>query len=255
MAPRVKRGRPVIAFFDFPDVFEDFYPHYGVDQQAFATQWMDTAVHGWLVLVQREVGDVIWYVLTLAPEMAEARHARVGCRVKFLRSSWLHRSMWRAFYLPRAAWRWRGAYRAYALLASYAALASWPFLRALRQDRPDVFFVASYSSGRFDVLLLLARVLRVPLVALHTGGTPDGYLGRFVRRFTIRRQTGSFPPGKPNSKCSSTATVFDETAFRCSAQESIPRYSDRSREPRRVARPDWIPHAATSCSWAGWTTA
>jgi hypothetical protein len=34
-----KRDRPVIAFFDYPDVFEDFYPHYGVDQRSFATQW------------------------------------------------------------------------------------------------------------------------------------------------------------------------------------------------------------------------
>jgi hypothetical protein len=32
------RERPLIAFFDYPDVFEDFYPHYGVDQRAFATR-------------------------------------------------------------------------------------------------------------------------------------------------------------------------------------------------------------------------
>lgn len=25
------RQRPLIAFFDYPDVFEDFYPHYGVN--------------------------------------------------------------------------------------------------------------------------------------------------------------------------------------------------------------------------------
>lgn len=29
--------RPLIAFFDYHDVFEDFYPHYGVDQHSFST--------------------------------------------------------------------------------------------------------------------------------------------------------------------------------------------------------------------------
>src|SRR5262245_26923620 len=114
MLPRRPRARPLIAFLDFPDVFEDFYSHYGVDQHSFATQWTDTAVHGWLALVQREIGDVIWYVFSLNPKFVEAQHERIGCRVKFLSSSWLHRVMWRAFYLPQAAWRWRRAYRAYA---------------------------------------------------------------------------------------------------------------------------------------------
>ena len=49
----IPRERPLIAFFDFPDVFEDFYPHYGVNQQAFATTWADTANHAWLALVQK----------------------------------------------------------------------------------------------------------------------------------------------------------------------------------------------------------
>ena len=195
-----KRDRPLIAFFDYPDVFEDFYPHYGVDQRKFATEWMDTAVHEWVALVQREIGDVIWYVFSLAPQLSEARHERLGCRVKFLPSSWLHRCLWRAFYLPKAAWRWRGAYRAYALVASYVALASWPFLQTLRRDRPDVFFIASYSSGRFDMLILIARLLRVPLLVLHTGGTPDGYLGRFVKRWTIPRSNWIFPSGQSELK-------------------------------------------------------
>jgi len=195
-----KRDRPLIAFFDYPDVFEDFYPHYGIDQRSFATQWMNTAVHEWLALVQREIGDVVWYVFSLAPQLSEARHERVGCTVRFLLSSWLHRCLWRAFYLPKNAWRWRGAYRAYALVASYVALMSWPFLRALRRERPDVFFVASYSSGRFDVLILIARLLRVPVLVLHTGGTPDGYLGRFAKRFTIPRSDWIFPSGQGELK-------------------------------------------------------
>lgn len=99
------RNRPRIAFFDFHDVFEEFYPHYGVDQQAFATHWSDTANHAWLSLVQREIGDVVWYMFALTPELSQARHEVVGCQVKFLPSPWLHRYLWRTFYLSRFAWR------------------------------------------------------------------------------------------------------------------------------------------------------
>jgi hypothetical protein len=53
------RERPLIAFFDYPDVFEDFYPHYGVDQYNFATRWAATGSHAFLSLLQHEVGDVI----------------------------------------------------------------------------------------------------------------------------------------------------------------------------------------------------
>ena len=41
--PQPNGRRPHIAFFDYPDVFEDFYPHYGVTQEAFAKTWRNTA--------------------------------------------------------------------------------------------------------------------------------------------------------------------------------------------------------------------
>lgn len=189
------RQRPLIAFFDYPDVFEDFYPHYGVDQQNFATCWADTANHEWLALVQRDIGDVIWYVNSLSPELSEARHEVVGCRIRFLTSSWLHRQLWRLFYLPRAAWRWRCAYRAYATVASYIALASRSFIRALKHDQPDIFFVQDYASGRFDVLLLVARILGVPLITFHSGSLPEQYIGRLAKRWTIPRADWIFPSG------------------------------------------------------------
>src|SRR5262245_2263053 len=161
----MSEGRRRIAFFDYPDVFEDFYPHYAVDQTAFATRWAGTGNHAFLSLLQREVGDVVWYAFSIAPELQEARHEIVGCRVKMLPSSWLHRRLWRAFYLPRMSWRWRGtAYPLYAWAASYASLASSQFFRTLKRDRPQVLFLQDYASGRYDVLVMIARMLGVPLI-------------------------------------------------------------------------------------------
>ncbi len=177
--------RPRIAFFGYHDVFEDFYPHYGVDQKTFATRWVGTGNHAFASLLQREIGDVTWYSFSLAPELEEARHEVVGCRVKMLRSSWLHRCLWRAFYLLPVAWRWHRAYPAYAAVASYLALASWPFIRTLERDRPDAFFVQDYATGRYDTLVLIARAFGVPLIAYHSGSSPDHYAGRWAKRWTI----------------------------------------------------------------------
>ncbi len=182
-----RRGRPLIAYFDFPDVFEDFYTHYDIEQKEFATRWANTASHTFLSLLQRDVGDVVWYAFSLKPEICETRHEVVGCRVKMLPSSWLHRRLWRLFYLPRAAWRWQRAYPFYATVASYVSLFSTKFLRTLAADRPDFFFVQDYATGRFDMLVMLARILGVPLVTRHTGSVPEEYLGRAAKRWTIRR--------------------------------------------------------------------
>jgi glycosyltransferase involved in cell wall biosynthesis len=185
-----RRERPLIAFFDYPIVFDDFYPEYGVDQRTFATRWAATGNHAFLTLLQREAGDVIWYVFALTPELDEARHELVGCRVKFFPCSRLHRWLWNIYYLHPASWRWRHwrhGYPIFALLGSYLSQLSLPFLRALWRDRPDFIFMQDYATGRFDVMLLLARLLGIPLIAYHSGSRPEGYVGGFVRRWTLRR--------------------------------------------------------------------
>ena len=188
--------RPKIAFFDYPDVFEDFYPHYGVDQHSFGTTWQNTANHAWLKLVQRHVGDVTWFVTCLKTDLTESFHQTIGCQVRFYPSSWLHRQLWRLFYGPSMAWRWRSYYRLYAVIASYLAPLSWPLWRGLVSLRPDVLFVQDYCSGRYDVLLLVSKLLKIPLITFHSGSTEEKYLGKAMKSFTIPRAAVLFPSGK-----------------------------------------------------------
>lgn len=178
--------RPRIAFFDYPDVFEDFYPHYGVDQHAFATSWAATGNHAFVRILQQEIGDVTWYSQSLAPALSAATHEVTGARVRLLTSSAAHRGLWRSFYLSDSSWRWRRAYPAFAAAASYLAPLSRDLIRALRHDRPDLIFSQDYASGRFDVLLALSRLLGVPLVAYHSGSVAERYVGRLAKRVTIR---------------------------------------------------------------------
>ncbi|MDQ3957940.1 MAG: glycosyltransferase family 4 protein [Actinomycetota bacterium] len=175
-----------VAFFDFADVFEDFYPRFGVDQAAFARTWRGSGNHAWLSLIQKELGTVSWYVLSLAPEVTPTTHDS-GVRVTFVRSSRVHRWLWHLQYTSRHSWRLRRFYRAYATVASYAAPLSLSLVRALRKGGCDLILVQDYSSGRFDVLYALARLLRKPLVAYHSGSTPADVVGRTARRWTLPR--------------------------------------------------------------------
>jgi glycosyltransferase involved in cell wall biosynthesis len=180
-----RRRRPVVAFFDFPDVFEDFYPHYGVTQRAFATSWAATGNHAFVRLIQQEIADVVWYVLSLAPDLDEARHDVTGCRMRFLRANFAHRLLWRAFWLPSFAWRWYRFYPAFATPASYLAPLTWQLARDLHVLRPDCLFLQDYSSGRFDTLWLLARWIGARFVAYHSGSPHSSYLGRRLRHRTL----------------------------------------------------------------------
>ena len=156
MAPR----RPRIAFFDYPFVFEDFYPAYGVDQAAFATRWASTGNHAYLAALQRGVGDVTWYVFSLAPELGRARHEVVGCRVQFLPCGRLHRWLWRTYYLHPLSWRWRHAawgYPAFAFTGSYAASAA---------SRPTAPAIRSLGSGAAGAEAGVAAGLQLALVGV-----------------------------------------------------------------------------------------
>ena len=179
--------KPRIAFFDYPDVFEDFYAHYGITQRAFATSWDNTGNHAFASLLQQELGDVTWYTYSLKPEVHESQHGTTGCRVRILRSTWLHRQLWSAFYESKPAWRWRSWYPWYATIASYISLPSYDFFQEMRRSKPDFFFVQDYATGRFDTLLLMSRILGVPLIARHSGSSPDQYVGALAKRWTIPR--------------------------------------------------------------------
>jgi glycosyltransferase involved in cell wall biosynthesis len=190
-----------IVFFDYPDVFEDFYSHYHVDQKTFSTKWHNTGSHAWLKIIQAEIGDVTWYALSIKPEFTEAStHDYTKAKVKFLRSSWLHRKLWKLFYASKNSWRLQKYYKTYASLASYTSLLSWKIFQTIRRDKPDVILAQEYSSGRFDTLYFYAKLLRIPIVTYHAGSTVNQYSGKFLRRFTIPKAGWIFASGQKELK-------------------------------------------------------
>ncbi|MEN9903576.1 MAG: hypothetical protein RLZZ555_141 [Pseudomonadota bacterium] len=182
-----RRGRPLVAFFDHADSFEDFYTHYGVSHQSFASEWHGSGNHAFVRLIQGSIADVIWYEFSLSPTIRAAVHSWCGCRVRFVSTSWLHQAMWHTFYLSRHAWRLQPFKSLYAFLASYSASLSLDFFINLIRDRADILFCQDYSNGRFDLLIVLARLLGIRVVAYHAGSSPERYIGKLFKRFTIKR--------------------------------------------------------------------
>jgi hypothetical protein len=76
--------RPLVALFDYPDVFEDFYVHYGVTQNEFAISWAETATHKFASLIQSAIGDVTWYEFSLSPELETGVNTETGNTVRFV---------------------------------------------------------------------------------------------------------------------------------------------------------------------------
>lgn len=191
----ISTKRKKIAFFDYPDVFEDFYTHYQVSQEAFATSWHNTGNHPMVKIVQEQVGDVTWYMLSIRPQFfRKVRHTYTGSTIRYFPSSLLHRMLWKLYY-HRLGNRWRQrCYRMYATVASYAAMCSLPLLRSLWKEKPDVIFCQEYCSGRFDMLHLIAKVLRIPILTMHAGST-GVYLGSYLKKITLPGTDWVFPSG------------------------------------------------------------
>lgn len=191
----ISSPRKKIAFFDYPDVFEDFYPHYNVTQEAFATSWHNTGNHAMVKIAQEQVGDVTWHMLSVHPVFfKDVRHSYTGCAVKYYKSSWMHRLLWKLFYFHLTNEKKQKYFRLYATLASYLAVFSWPLFRSLWKNKPDVIFCQEYCSGRFDMLHLMAWVLRIPITTMHAGSSGN-YMGAYVRKFTLPKTDWIFSSG------------------------------------------------------------
>lgn len=179
------KRRKRVAFFDYPDVFEDFYPHYGVDQDSFSKTWCDTGNHKIVKALQSLTFDISWHEFSIQPTAAPCKHTVCGHTVFFHSSSSFHRVLWKFFYLSKWSWRWQRAYPLFAVFASYSSVLSISFIRQIRDSRPDIMLIQDYANGKFDVLVVLARILRIPVVAYHSGSLPDRYVGRLAKRWSI----------------------------------------------------------------------
>ena len=195
-------ARPRIAFFDVLEVFDDFYPSYGISRAAFATEFAATSNHAFAHALQMHVGDVTWYEGVTDPPPPPVRH-RLGFIVELVRTPTAHRAL-RAIADPlvraggarrassrtgtrRAVRMLRGVWAPLRAVQGYLSIASPSLWTRFRREPPDLFFVQDYANGRFDLIVFAARLLSRPVVAYHTGIAPERQVGRLLRGIALRR--------------------------------------------------------------------
>ena len=174
-----------LAFVMWGDLFEDFFRRIDVDLENFRVShtggWLfgyvealaTAGVHTTLLHVSAEVAAPLRFV-----------HEPTGTPVTILPAPRRHRWL-------RALHRRFRHRKALSSLASYGSLPAFALAREVRRCGAEAILTQEYEHARFDVLVLLGRLLRLPVYASFQGGdAPHSRLERPIRPLTVRSCAG-----------------------------------------------------------------
>jgi glycosyltransferase involved in cell wall biosynthesis len=178
--------RPGVAILPWGDRFEDFHDKIGVSFEGYR----DELTGGWLfnyveALQRAGLRPVVYYASARVNGPLRFRHGPTGVEVRVLPSPRLHCK-------ARAAQeRYRPGSPLLRSLASYLATPLRPLARELRADGCRIILCHEYEYPRFDVMVALGRLLRLPVFATFQGGGPaHGRFQRQVRRLAVGHAAG-----------------------------------------------------------------
>ncbi len=184
------------------DVFEDYLEELGVSMQTFLDEISGGWIFGYVEALRSAGIDTVFVMVSRSVRRPEHRvHRATGA------PTWLVPPT-RALRLMRAATSWslaskdvrvsgpvRGVARiAYGLenrLTPFVSIPVRDVARILRQERCGALLLQEYEEPRFDVAVLLGRLLRFPVYATFQGGSwSRTRVEGLVRRWTVPRATG-----------------------------------------------------------------
>jgi glycosyltransferase involved in cell wall biosynthesis len=184
-----------IALLPAGDRFEDFFDKIGVTLDSFR----DELTGGWLfnyveALNRCAIGVVLIFCSAHVGEPRRFVHAKSGANVTVLPVPWANRKLrgLRDRYLP--------ASRVLTSIASYGSLPLGALRAELRRQKCEVILCQEYESPRFDVCVLLGRLLSLPVYATYQGANSP--VSRFelpVRRLALRASAGLIVPSEPET--------------------------------------------------------
>jgi glycosyltransferase involved in cell wall biosynthesis len=167
-----KRG-PTVAILPWGDVFADWLDRLGVSLEEFAEHFTGSWMFGYADALRRAgVRSVLVCVTERVRAPVRTRHAPTGSVLVFLPRT-------------RAAHAVRGR-RLRRHLAPYLATPPIQLARVLRAEGCQAVLCQEYETPRFDLAILLGRLLRLPVFATFQGGDyHESRLEQFVRPLTI----------------------------------------------------------------------
>ncbi|MBA2318874.1 MAG: glycosyltransferase family 4 protein, partial [Euzebyales bacterium] len=178
-------GRPTLALVMWGDLFEDFHDTIGVSLEDFRT----TLSGGWLfgyteALASAGVRTALVTVSARVDEVTRFTHEPSRTQVVVLPAPRRHR--WLRSLVSRLPRR-----KAFSSTLSYLSIPVFALRRTVRTEGARALLTQEYEHARFDVLVLLGALWRLPVFATFQGGDkPASKLERPLRPFAVRRSAG-----------------------------------------------------------------
>jgi glycosyltransferase involved in cell wall biosynthesis len=186
---------PTVALLPWGDVYEDYLDAIGVSLEEFCTEMNGGYLFGYVDALER-IGVrtvlVIWSRNVNKPE--RRIHVPTGATVWVLPPARAHVTARRlSERLDATGGRWtRRLGRSARLLVGYSAATPRVLARVLREEGCSALIVQEYEYPRFDVCVLVGKLIGLPVLATFQGGRPekDRSLEGWIRRRTIPRADG-----------------------------------------------------------------
>ncbi len=196
--PRVK----TVALIDWSQLIEDYLDNINISFAEFCNQMSGGWMFGYIEALKVAGVRTVLFCFSARVEAPERhRHRATGATICVLPAPRVYRALRRRVLNPYAATveeavgDVRGARRAFwSAVKDCAPYLSTPLLhlaRELRRERCDALLCQDYEHGRFDLCLLLGRLMRLPVFATFQGG--DRALSRLeplLRRNALRASNG-----------------------------------------------------------------
>lgn len=160
------RGTPTVALLPAMDRFEDFYDTIGVSLEAFRDHLSGGGLFNYVeALRSAGIRSVLFFGSARLSEPLHLRHRPTGTPICLLPSPRLHQK------LQGARDRFRPGSRVMRSVLSYVSIPPRLLAWELRRERCDAILCQEYEHARFDVCVLLGRLLRLPVFATYQGAT------------------------------------------------------------------------------------
>ncbi len=172
---------PSLALVLWGDLFEDFFDTIDVSLEQFEDEFTGSWFVGYIqALAAAGVRTSLIHVSARVRETRRFIHQPTGADVSILPAPRRHRWF-------RALYRRSNFRKSLSSIASYNSLPLLKLVRELRRAGADAVLTQEYEHARFDILVMVGKLTKLPVFATFQGGDkPHSRLERFVRPFTVR---------------------------------------------------------------------
>lgn len=169
---------PTIALLPWGDLIEDFLDTIGVSFEAFCNEMTGGWLFGYIeALKLTGVNTVVFCVSARVQQVTRYTHKHTGATICVLPAPNIHTQVRRSPALKN--------------IASYLATPVKTLAQLLRREGCQAILCQEYESARFDICVLLGKLLNIPVFASFQGG--DFQLSRLevpLRPFTLKACAG-----------------------------------------------------------------